>query len=46
MSEYQYYELLAIDRPLTSGEQQALRGISSRARITANSFANHYEWAT
>jgi hypothetical protein len=44
MSEYQYYEFLAIDRPLTSGEQQALRGISSRARITANSFANHYEW--
>jgi hypothetical protein len=44
MSEYQYYEFLAIDRALTSGEQQALRGISSRARITANSFANHYEW--
>jgi hypothetical protein len=44
MSEYQYYEFLAIDRPLTSGEQQALRDISSRARITANSFANHYEW--
>ena len=44
MSEYQYYEFLAIDRPLMSGEQQALRGISSRARITANSFVNHYEW--
>jgi hypothetical protein len=44
MSEYQYYEFLAIDRPLDRAAQDALRSISSRARITATSFANHYEW--
>lgn len=44
MSEYQYYEFLAIDRPLDQTAQQALRSISSRARITATSFTNHYEW--
>jgi hypothetical protein len=44
MSEYQYYEFQAIDRPLDPAAQQALRSISSRARITATSFTNHYEW--
>ena len=44
MSEYQYYEFLAIDRPLDKATQEALRSISSRARITATSFTNHYEW--
>src|SRR5215831_3036876 len=44
MSEYQYYEFLAIDRPLDQAAQDALRSISSRARITATSFINHYEW--
>ncbi|MBV8091526.1 MAG: hypothetical protein JO139_18515 [Alphaproteobacteria bacterium] len=44
MSEYQYYEFQAIDRPLDAAAQQALRSISSRARITATSFANHYDW--
>jgi hypothetical protein len=44
MSEYQYYEFLAIDRPLDRATQEALRSISSRARITATSFTNHYEW--
>lgn len=44
MSEYQYYEFLAVDRPLSSDDQQALRAISSRARITATGFTNHYEW--
>ena len=44
MSEYQYYEFLAVDRPLTRAEQDGLRGLSSRARITANSFTNEYEW--
>ena len=28
MSEYQYYEFLALDRPLTYSEQELLRGIS------------------
>ena len=44
MSEYRYYEFQAIDRPLDPTAQQALRSISSRARITATSFTNHYEW--
>lgn len=44
MSEYQYYEFQAIDRPLGDAERKALRAISSRARITATSFTNHYEW--
>lgn len=44
MSEYQYYEFQAIDRPLDRAAQDALRLISSRARITATSFTNHYEW--
>jgi hypothetical protein len=44
MSEYQYYEFLAVDRPLTEPEMQELRAVSSRAVITATRFTNHYEW--
>ncbi len=44
MSEYQYYEFRAVDKPLDRAAQNALRAISSRARITATSFVNHYEW--
>lgn len=44
MSEYQYYEFQAIDRPLTKAEQEMLCDLSARARITATSFTNHYEW--
>ncbi|MEV6209223.1 hypothetical protein [Kitasatospora sp. NPDC051914] len=44
MSEYQYYEFLAIDRPLTREEQDELRSLSTRARITATSFTNEYRW--
>ena len=44
MSEYQHYEFQAIDRPLDQAAQDVLRSISSRARITATSFTNHYEW--
>jgi hypothetical protein len=44
MSEYQYYEFQAIDQPLDQVAQKALRSISSRARITATSFTNHYDW--
>ena len=46
MSEYQYYEFLAVDHPLREAEQQALRELSTRARITATSFSNSYEWGT
>lgn len=44
MSEYQFYEFQAIDRPLTKAEQGMLRDLSSRARISATSFTNYYEW--
>ncbi|MBN1662064.1 MAG: hypothetical protein JW943_00535 [Deltaproteobacteria bacterium] len=44
MSEYQYYEFLAIDRPLTENEMADLRGLSSRAHITPVSFTNEYQW--
>lgn len=44
MSEYQYYEFLTIDRPLTSDEMVDLREISSRAHITPVSFTNEYHW--
>jgi hypothetical protein len=44
MSEYQIYEFAAIDRPLTAGERQELRAISSRARISATSFVNTYDF--
>jgi hypothetical protein len=44
MSEYQYYEFLALDRPLTEREMGELRSRSSRATITATRFVNHYEW--
>ena len=44
MSEYQYYEFQAVDRPLDEADREALRALSSRARITATSFTNHYDW--
>ena len=33
MSEYQYYEFQAIDRPLTSEEQRAVARLSSRVAL-------------
>jgi len=44
VSEYQYYDLKAIDHALTKTEMAALRAISTRAVITTTSFTNHYEW--
>ena len=44
MSEYQYYEFLAIDRPLTANELDELRALSTRATITPVSFTNEYHW--
>ena len=44
LSEYQYYEFQAIDRPLGEADREALRTLSTRARITTTSFTNHYEW--
>jgi hypothetical protein len=45
MSEYQYYEFLAVDRPLTAAEQAEVSQLSTRARITATSFTNEYHWS-
>jgi hypothetical protein len=44
MSEYQYYEFLALDRPLTAEQRAELRSISSRAEISATRFVNEYQW--
>ncbi|MFA3842758.1 hypothetical protein [Streptomyces aureus] len=44
MSEYQYYEFLAVDRPLAIEEQAEVRGLSTRAEITATRFVNHYHF--
>ena len=44
MSEYQYYEFRAIDRPLTRKEMDELRSLSTRAEITPTSFTNTYHW--
>lgn len=44
MSEYQYYEFRAVDRPLDAAAREQLRDISSRAQITSTSFTNEYNW--
>ncbi|WP_031388269.1 hypothetical protein [Desulfonatronum thiodismutans] len=44
MSEYQYYEFLALERSLTADEMAKLRDLSSRGRITPISFSNFYNW--
>jgi hypothetical protein len=44
MSEYQYYEFAALDRPLTRAEMDELRAISTRAAVSPTRFVNHYEW--
>jgi len=44
VSEYQYYEFQTVARPLDAAEQAELRALSTRARITATGFVNHYEW--
>lgn len=44
MSEYQCYEFVALDRPLTSKQITELRAISTRAEITPARFWNEYQW--
>jgi hypothetical protein len=44
MSEYQYYEFQAIDRPLSRDEMAAVRALSTRATITPTRFVNEYQW--
>ncbi|OJW14702.1 MAG: hypothetical protein BGO49_17090 [Planctomycetales bacterium 71-10] len=44
MSEYQYYEFRALDRPLDRKAMDDLRKLSSRAEITPTSFTNTYHY--
>jgi hypothetical protein len=44
MSEYQYYEFQAVDRPLTPAEIAELRALSTRATITPTRLQNVYHW--
>jgi hypothetical protein len=44
MSEYQYYEFMAVDRSLDEQQLREVRALSTRARITPRSFVNTYEW--
>ena len=44
MSEYQYYEFQAIDRPLGEDEMREMRAVSSRGEITPTRYVNTYEW--
>ena len=44
MSEYQYYEFQALDRPLDENELRQLRSLSTRASITPTSFVNVYHF--
>ena len=46
MSEYQYYEFQAIDRPLTRQQMSELRGYSTRAEITPTRFVNSYNFGS
>ncbi|MEV0299408.1 hypothetical protein [Nocardia sp. NPDC050710] len=46
MSEYQYYEFVAIDRPLDDRELAEVRAMSTRAHLTATSFVNEYHWGS
>jgi hypothetical protein len=44
MSEYQYYEFQAIDKPLTPQQMAELRALSTRAAITPTRFHNVYHY--
>ncbi|MGD0228844.1 MAG: hypothetical protein ABSC19_00610 [Syntrophorhabdales bacterium] len=46
MSEYQYYEFQAVDKPLTRKQMSELRGYSTRAEITPTHFVNSYNFGS
>lgn len=46
MSEYQYYEFVAVDQALRREDMAELRSRSSRATITATRFVNEYQWGS
>jgi hypothetical protein len=41
---YQYYEFVAVDQALTTKQQDELRAVSTRGRVTSSSFVNEYQW--
>jgi hypothetical protein len=45
VSEYQFYEFVAVDRPLTDREVAELRELSPPARVTHSGFVGAYDWA-
>lgn len=46
MSEYQYHEFAAMDRPLDLVSSPSCAGGSTRAEIASTSFVNSYQRAT
>jgi hypothetical protein len=44
VSEYQYYEFQAVDKPLSIKDRETLRDLSTIAQITSTSFINEYNW--
>jgi hypothetical protein len=44
MSEYQCYEFVSLDRPLTAKQLAELRALSTRAEISPTRFWNEYQW--
>jgi hypothetical protein len=44
VSEYQCYEFVAVDRPLSKIQMAELRAISTRAEISSTRFWNEYHW--
>ncbi len=46
MSEYQYYDFLAIEKSLTREQQKELRNITSRADISSKRLTNEYHFGS
>jgi hypothetical protein len=44
MSDYQYYEFRAIDRPLTAHQKAAVAALSSRSHVTSHSAVFVYNY--
>jgi hypothetical protein len=44
MSEFQFYDFRAVERPLTKQEMAELRAVTSRAKITPRSLTNAYHY--
>lgn len=44
MSEYQYYEFQALDRPLTASEQAYISSLSSRVQLSATNAIFTYSY--